>query len=48
MDEKKFLIYKTEDESVEIDVHLEDDTVWLTFDQMAALLANLVPLSMNT
>lgn len=37
MNEEKFLIYKTEDNSVEINVRIEDDTVWLTLDQMAAL-----------
>lgn len=37
MDEGKILFYKTEDNKVEIDVRIEDDTVWLTLDQMAAL-----------
>lgn len=37
MNEEKFLIYRTEDKSVEIDVRVEDDAVWLTLDQMAAL-----------
>lgn len=37
MNEEKFLIYRTEDEKIEIDVRMEDDTVWLTIDQMAVL-----------
>lgn len=37
MGESSIVIYKTEDESVEVDVCFEDDTVWLTMDQMAAL-----------
>lgn len=32
-----FIIFKTEDNSVEVDVLLQDETVWLTLDQMAAL-----------
>lgn len=32
-----FLIFKTEDDSVEVDVRFSDETVWLTLDQMAAL-----------
>lgn len=38
MDNKeKFLIYRTDDARVEVDVRLEDETVWLTLDQMATL-----------
>lgn len=37
MNEEKFLIYRTNDAKVEIDVRMEDDTVWLTLDQMAVL-----------
>lgn len=33
----EFLIYKTEDEQVEVDVILEDETVWLSQAQMAML-----------
>ena len=33
----EFLIYKTEDEQVEVDVILEDETVWLSQAQMAIL-----------
>jgi hypothetical protein len=32
-----FIIFKTEDESVSVDVRLEDETVWLTQKQMAVL-----------
>ena len=32
-----FIIYKTEDEKVEIDVRFEEETVWLTQDQIAEL-----------
>ena len=33
----EFLIFKTEDEKISVNVRLEDDTVWLTMDAMAAL-----------
>jgi hypothetical protein len=33
----EFLIFKTEDEKIVIDVRLEDETVWLTIDAMAQL-----------
>ncbi len=33
----EFIIFKTEDEQVSIDVRLEDETVWLTQDQMSLL-----------
>jgi len=32
-----FLIFKTEDEKISVDVRLEDETVWLTIDAMAQL-----------
>ncbi len=32
-----FIIFKTEDESVSVDVRLEDETIWLTQDQLANL-----------
>lgn len=32
-----FIIFKTEDEKIAVDVRLEDDTVWLTQEQMATL-----------
>ena len=35
--ESEFLIFKTEDEKISVDVRFEDETVWLTQDQMAAL-----------
>ena len=33
----EFIIFKTEDEQVSVDVHFEDETVWLTQDQIAML-----------
>ena len=33
----EFLIFKTEDEKISVDVRLEDETVWLTIDAMAKL-----------
>lgn len=32
-----FIIFKTEDDKVEVDVRFQDETVWLTLDQMATL-----------
>jgi len=32
-----FIIFKTEDEKISVDVRFEDETVWLTQDQMAML-----------
>ncbi len=32
-----FIIFKTEDDKVEVDVLFDDETVWLTLDQMSAL-----------
>ena len=32
-----FIIFKTEDESVSVDVRLEEETIWLTQDQIATL-----------
>lgn len=32
-----FILFKTEDEKISVDVRLEEETVWLTQDQMAAL-----------
>lgn len=37
MDEDKIIIYKTEDEAVSVYVRFDQDTVWLTLDQMAEL-----------
>ena len=37
MDEDKIIIYKTEDEAVSVCVRFDQDTVWLTLDQMAEL-----------
>jgi hypothetical protein len=33
----EFIIFKTEDGKVSVDVRLEDKTVWLTQDQMSPL-----------
>ncbi|MFZ4455658.1 MAG: RhuM family protein [Bacteroidales bacterium] len=32
-----FILFKTEDEKISVDVRFEEDTVWLTQDQMALL-----------
>ena len=37
MEENKIIIYQTEDGQIQIDVRLENDTVWLTQAQMAEL-----------
>lgn len=37
MHDGKFLIYRTDDEKIEVDVWIEGDTVWLTIAQMAEL-----------
>ena len=36
-EDNKIIIYNTEDGQTKIDVRLENDTVWLTQDQMAEL-----------
>jgi len=36
-DNNKIIIFKTEDESISVDVRFEDETVWLTIDGMAKL-----------
>lgn len=37
MEENKIIIYQTEDGQTQIDVHLENETVWLSQAQMAEL-----------
>ena len=37
MEENKIIIYQTEDGQTQIDVHLENETVWLSQTQMAEL-----------
>ena len=37
MEENKIIIYQTEDGQTQIDVRLENDTVWLNVTQMSAL-----------
>jgi len=37
MSANSIIIFKTEDEKVEVDVRFEDDTVWLTQEQMGVL-----------
>ena len=37
MEEKNIIIYQTEDGNTNIETRLEDETVWLTIDQMAEL-----------
>lgn len=33
------LLYESQDGTIKIDVHFEDETVWLTLDQMASLFS---------
>ena len=33
----ELIIYQTEDGTTKIDVHMENETVWLSLDQMAEL-----------
>jgi len=35
--DSEFLIFKTEDEKISVDVRLENETVWLSIDAMAQL-----------
>ncbi len=35
--EMAFVIFKTEDEKIAVDVRFEEDTVWLSQEQMAVL-----------
>jgi hypothetical protein len=35
--QSSFIIFKTEDEKISVDVHFEDETVWLSQEQMAQL-----------
>lgn len=37
MEENKIIIYQTEDGKTQIDVHLKNETVWLSQTQMAEL-----------
>ena len=37
MKEDKIVIYQTEDGNTKIDVRFEDETVWLTLDQLSSL-----------
>lgn len=37
MNETKFLLYKTENQKIKVDVLIENETVWLTQIQMAEL-----------
>lgn len=37
MDKGQFLLYQTPDGESKIEVKLQDDTVWLSLDQMAEL-----------
>jgi len=39
----QFLVYKTEDGTLKLDVRLEDETVWLTQQMMAELFQTTVP-----
>lgn len=35
--QSSFIIFKTEDEKISVDVRFKDETVWLSQEQMAAL-----------
>jgi hypothetical protein len=37
IDNSEIIIYQTEDGLTKIDVYMEDETVWLTLDEMAEL-----------
>lgn len=37
MNDSEFIIFKTEDSSISVAVRMQDDTVWLSIDQMAML-----------
>jgi hypothetical protein len=37
MNKSEIIIYQNSDGNIKIDVRLEDETVWLTHDQMASL-----------
>jgi hypothetical protein len=37
VNQSDFILFKTEDEKISVDVRFEKDTVWLTQDQMALL-----------
>ena len=39
MDENKIVIYQTEDGQTQIDVRLENETVWLTQAQMGGVVS---------
>lgn len=41
------VIYQTQDGQTDIDVRLENDTVWLSQKQMATLFEKMFVLSMN-
>jgi hypothetical protein len=35
--DNRIIIFKTADEKISVDVHFDEETVWLTLDQMALL-----------
>ena len=37
--ESQFLIYQNQEGNIKIDVRFQDETIWLSLDQMATLLA---------
>ncbi len=37
MDKNRIIIFKTADEKISVDVRFDEETVWLTLDQMASL-----------
>lgn len=38
--ETKIIVFKTDDEKVSVDAHFDEETVWLTNDDMANSLKN--------
>ena len=43
MSQENFLLYKTIDNKVSINVQIKDETVWLTQEQMAELFSKSRP-----
>ena len=41
--EENVVVYRTEDSTLELDVQLKDETVWLTQQQMASLFNSTIP-----
>jgi hypothetical protein len=39
MENKQNILFKTEDEKISVDVRFEDDTVWLTQEQISVIFS---------